>query len=98
MLVLADLVKNWWTFALRGVVAILFGILAFAQPGITLQVLVLLFAFWALLDGILALIHSVGAAQSGEPWWPFVLIGLLGVAAGLAALRWPGITALAALF
>jgi uncharacterized membrane protein HdeD (DUF308 family) len=97
MLMLANLARNWWAFVLRGVVAILFGLLAFARPGITLEALVLLFAFWALFDGILALISSVGAAEAHEPWWPLVLIGLLGIAAGVLALKWPGITALALL-
>ena len=97
MLVLETLARNWWAFVLRGVVAILFGILAITRPGMTLEALVFVFAIWALLDGILALIHSVGAAQAGEPWWPLVLGGLLSVAAGLEALKWPGITALALL-
>lgn len=97
MLVLAHLARNWWVFVLRGVVAILFGVLAFIRPGITLEVLVLLFAFWALFDGVLALIGSVGAAEAHEPWWPLVLIGLLGIAAGVVTLKWPGITALALL-
>ena len=97
MLVLAPLARNWWVFALRGVIAILFGVLAFLRPGITLEVLVLLFAFWALFDGVLALIGSVGAAEAREPWWPLVFIGLLGIAAGVVTLRWPGITALALL-
>lgn len=97
MLVLAHLARNWWVFVLRGVVAILFGVLAFVRPGITLEVLVLLFAFWALFDGVLALIGSVGAAEAHEPWWPLVFIGLLGIAAGVVTLKWPGITALALL-
>jgi uncharacterized membrane protein HdeD (DUF308 family) len=98
MLVLAQLVRSWWLFILRGVVAILFGVLAFMRPGITVEALVLLFAFWALFDGVFALISSVGAAEAHEPWWPLVLIGLLGIAAGVLTLRWPGITALALLF
>ena len=97
MLVLAPLARNWWVFALRGVIAILFGVLAFLRPGTTLEVLVLLFAFWALFDGVLALIGSVGAAEAREPWWPLVFIGLLGIAAGVVTLKWPGITALALL-
>jgi uncharacterized membrane protein HdeD (DUF308 family) len=97
MLVLAHLARNWWMFVLRGVVAILFGVLAFIRPGITLEVLVLLFAFWAIVDGVFALISSVGAAEAHEPWWPFVLMGLLGIAAGVVALKWPAITALALL-
>ena len=98
MLVLAHLARSWWLFVLRGAVAILFGVLAFMRPGITLEALVLLFAFWALFDGVFALISSVGAAEAHEPWWPLVLIGLLGIAAGVLAFRWPGITALALLF
>ena len=97
MLVLGNLARNWWAFVLRGIVAILFGIVAITRPGMTLEALVFVFAIWALIDGVLALIHSVGAAQAGEPWWPLVLGGLLSVAVGLVALRWPGITALALL-
>jgi uncharacterized membrane protein HdeD (DUF308 family) len=82
---------------LTGIVAILFGVLAFLRPGITLEALVLLFAFWALFDGVFALISSVGAAEAHEPWWPLVLMGLLGIAAGILTLKWPGITALALL-
>jgi uncharacterized membrane protein HdeD (DUF308 family) len=59
-LVLANLARNWWAFVLRGVIAIFFGVLAFIRSGITLEALVLLFAFWALFDGILALIGAVG--------------------------------------
>lgn len=98
MLVLAHMARNWWAFVLRGVIAILFGVLAFMRPGMTLEVLVLLFGFWALFDGVLALFGSIGAAEAHEPWWPLVFVGLLGIAAGLVALRWPGITALALLF
>ena len=98
MLVLAQLARSWWVFVLRGVVAILFGVLAFVRPGTTLEALVLLFAFWALFDGVFSLISSIGAAEAHEPWWPLVLIGLLGIAAGLVTLRWPQITALALLF
>ncbi len=94
MLVLGQLVRNWWTFVLQGVIGIVFGVLALIQPGMTLEALVLLFAIWALVDGVLALIASVGAAQAHEPWWPLVLVGLLGVAAGLLTFRGPGITAL----
>jgi uncharacterized membrane protein HdeD (DUF308 family) len=94
MLVLRHLARNWWTFVLQGAIAIVFGALALIRPGMTLEALVLLFAIWALVDGVLALIASVGAAEAHEPWWPFVLVGLLGIAAGLLTFRWPGITAL----
>lgn len=97
MLVLRHLARNWWTFVLQGIIAIIFGVLALIRPGMTLEALVLLFAIWALVDGVLALISSVGAAEAHEPWWPFVLVGLLGIAAGVVTFRWPGLTALALL-
>jgi uncharacterized membrane protein HdeD (DUF308 family) len=50
--------RHWWAFALRGVVAILFGVLAFALPGVTLTVLVLFWGAFALVDGVLALVAA----------------------------------------
>src|SRR3989442_11652411 len=97
MLTLGYLAQNWRTFVLRGVIAILVGLIALFQPGITLVALVLLFGFWALLDGVMAIAHSFAAAQAHEPWWPLVLVGLLGITTGLITLRWPGVTELALL-
>lgn len=94
MLILGHLARNWWLFVLQGVIAVLFGLVALVQPAIALDALVLLFAIWALINGVLAVIYSIGAAEAHEPWWPFLLTGLLGIAAGLLTLRWPGITAL----
>lgn len=98
MMVLQSLSRNWWVFAVQGVVAILFGILAIVQPGITLEALILLFAIWAIVDGALSLFASVGAAEAREPWWPLVFKGILGLGVGLATLKWPGVTALTLLF
>ncbi|RIK43843.1 MAG: hypothetical protein DCC55_04665 [Chloroflexi bacterium] len=46
------LARNWWLLLIRGVLAVIFGILALVWPGITLAVLVLLFGAYALVDGI----------------------------------------------
>lgn len=97
MSVLKDLARKWWVIVLQGMAAVLFGVLAFAQPGATLAALLLLVALWVLADGILALLASVGAAEAKEPWWPWVLHALVSIAVGLIALRWPGITAFALL-
>jgi uncharacterized membrane protein HdeD (DUF308 family) len=85
---------NWWLVALRGLFAVIFGILALALPAITLLALVILFGAYALADGILALIAGYKMRDSGKPVWPMVVIGILGVAAGVLTLMWPGITAL----
>ena len=92
-----DVTRHWWVFLIQGVMAVIFGILALVQPGITLESLILLFAIWVTADGVLALISSVGAAEAREPWWPLVLTGLLGIGVGVATFKWPGITALAML-
>jgi uncharacterized membrane protein HdeD (DUF308 family) len=87
------LARNWWALALRGLLAILFGLFAFALPGLTLTALVILFGAYALVDGIFALITAVRAAEAHERWWLLVLEGLAGVVAGLITFMWPGITA-----
>jgi uncharacterized membrane protein HdeD (DUF308 family) len=87
--------SNWWLVALRGLFAIIFGILALALPGITLLALVILFGAYTLADGVIALIAGYKMRDSGKPVWPMVIIGILGVVAGvLTTLVWPGITAL----
>lgn len=81
------IVRNWSALVFRGVVAILFGLVAFLWPSITLSALVLLFGAYALLDGVLAL-----AAGSHRRAWMLLLEGLLGVGIGLAAFLWTGFT------
>jgi uncharacterized membrane protein HdeD (DUF308 family) len=92
------LTQRWWVVALRGVAAVIFGILALVWPGITLGALVLLFGAYALVDGVFALWTAAtgGPAASGRRPW-LVLEGVAGVAAGILTFVWPGITALALL-
>ena len=86
--------RNWWLLLLRGVISILFGIAAFAWPGLTVLALALLFGAYALADGVLALIAAVsgGSDRSAPAWW-LALVGVLGIAAGIIAFLWPGKTA-----
>jgi uncharacterized membrane protein HdeD (DUF308 family) len=84
---------NWWAIALRGVVAILFGLLAFALPGLTLATLILLFGAFALVDGASSLITGI-RRPAGGPDWLMVLGGAAGIAAGIVAFVNPGLTAL----
>jgi uncharacterized membrane protein HdeD (DUF308 family) len=91
---LEHLGRNWGWVVLRGVAAVLFGILAFALPGITLAALVIVWGAYALADGILALIAAYRVRDQGKPFWSLVIVGLLGIAAGIVTFIWPGMTAL----
>jgi uncharacterized membrane protein HdeD (DUF308 family) len=96
-MILEALSRNWWMLALRGLCAVVFGILAFAKPGITLSALVLVFGAYALVDGILAIVAAI-SRRGGAPWWALVLEGVAGIGAAAFAFLTPGITALALLF
>lgn len=85
---------NWWMIALRGLIAIIFGVLAFAVPGITLLGLVFLFGFYAIANGILALIHAFSAPKGYPRFGALIFTGIISIAAGVLAFVWPGITAL----
>ncbi|WP_250563062.1 HdeD family acid-resistance protein [Sphaerisporangium fuscum] len=89
--------RHWWVLAIRGVVAIVFGVLALAWPLITLLALVVLFGAWAIVSGIFTLIGAFRGAHSAEFRAWMIVSGVLGIVAGLIAWAWPGITALALL-
>jgi uncharacterized membrane protein HdeD (DUF308 family) len=88
--------RDWWIIALQGIAAVIFGVLAIIWPGITLLALVFLFAAYALVDGVLALIRGV-RGEGGRRDWTQVLLGIVGIAAGVIAYAVPGITAYALL-
>ena len=92
------LAGNWWALALRGVAAIIFGVLAFVLPGVTLAVLILLFGGYALVTGVLNVLAAVRGRGDDQPWWVLLFEGLLGVAAGIVAFALPGLTELALLY
>jgi uncharacterized membrane protein HdeD (DUF308 family) len=92
------LFRNWWLIALRGLAGILFGIITFVAPGITLAVLVILFGAYAFADGVLAIVSAVRRRGATDRWGMLLLEGVVGVAAGLVTLVWPGITALTLLY
>jgi len=92
------LARNWWALALRGVFAIAFGVIAFILPGVTLAALVLLFGVYALVDGVLAIVAGVRAAERHERWMPMLLEGIAGLLAGVLTLVWPAITAVVLLY
>jgi uncharacterized membrane protein HdeD (DUF308 family) len=96
---LAYLTRYWWTLVVRGAVAVLFGLAALIWPDATLRVLVLLFGFYAVVDGLLALAVVLigGRLASGRRGW-LLIEGVIGIAAGVFTFLWPGITTLVLLY
>jgi len=90
--------RAWWMILLRGIVAILFGVMVFAQPGITLASLVFVFACFAVFDGITHVGTALGGGREQEHFWLLLLTGLAGIAIGVLTFTSPQITALALLF
>ncbi|MCB1485744.1 MAG: HdeD family acid-resistance protein [Hyphomicrobiaceae bacterium] len=91
------LARNWWLILLRGILAIIFGVLTFIWPGLTLFTLVIFYGAFALLDGIFALVAAVTKGAPAPRWW-LAIVGLLGIGAGVVTLMWPGITGLVLLY
>ncbi|MBN8919795.1 MAG: HdeD family acid-resistance protein [Rhizobiales bacterium] len=91
---LHGLARNWWLLLLRGLAGIVFGVLAFIWPGLTLLTLIILYGVYAISGGVFAIGAAVmGGAGAGSRWW-LALMGLCGIIAGLLTFMWPGITAL----
>ena len=86
--------KAWGWIALRGLCALIFGALALVLPGVTLTLLVIVWGAYALVDGVLALAAGLRMRDNGRPLWSLIIVGLLGIAAGIATFFWPGLTAL----
>jgi uncharacterized membrane protein HdeD (DUF308 family) len=92
-MLIEPLAKNWWMMLLRGICAILFGLLAFSWPGLTLWVLIVLYGAYVLTDGLLALMAACSGDKVASRWW-LALIGILGLAAGCLIFFYPAVTAI----
>ena len=90
--VLAD---SWWAVGLRGIMGILFGLICLLTPGIAVEVFVILFAAYMLVDGVFAIASGIKAARNGERWGLLILEGIVDLAAGAVAVLWPAITLVA---
>lgn len=87
------LARWWWTFVVRGLLAIAFGVLAFFAPGLGIAVLVGLFAAWALIDGVTSLVTGIGGRNRDKSWWLEILEGVVNIIAGIIALVFPVLAA-----
>ena len=90
------LAQNWWLFTLRGVLGIIFGLIALIFPGATILSLVIFFSAYMLVDGTFGIISAVRAIRRKEDRWGLLIFeGLLNIAVGIAAFLWPGLTVVA---
>ena len=85
----ACLARNWWAILLRGICAIVFGLIAVLMPGVTLGALVLLFAAYMIVDGFFDIIAAMRAARQHERWGMLIFEGIIDFIAGGIALVWP---------
>ncbi len=92
------LTRTWWMFLIRGILAVLFGVLAYFQPGVTLAALVLLFGAYSLADGVMTVISAISGREDVDHWWLLLLEGLVGIGVGGLTLFAPGVTTIALLF
>jgi len=97
-MMLTAISRTWWLAALRGALAILFGAAAFVWPGLTFDVLVLLFGAYAFVDGLVVLSFGLMAAGEHGRWWPLVVGGIVGLAIGVVTFVQPAATALALVY
>lgn len=89
--------RSWWLLFLRGLAALIFGILTWVLPGISLAALVLLFGAYSMVDGIFCLWTALAGPRDHESWWLLLLGGLVGIGVGILTFVAPGVTALALL-
>jgi len=94
-MLIETLKRHWWVPVIRGIAAVVFGVIAFAYPGLTVAVLVLLFGAWVLVDGIFRVIGAIGHRASDKEWGFDVIIGIVGIIIGFLTFHAPQITALA---
>ena len=87
--------KHWWQVAVRGLIALIFGILVLAWPGVAIAILAIIFGAFVFVDGIFTLVAAVNyKAGAGRRTWLFIR-GIAGIIVGLITFFWPAITALA---
>lgn len=90
--------ENWWVLLLRGIAAIVFGVLAIALPGLTLFMLVITFGIYVIFDGVVEIWSGFTTRETNDRWWVDILIGLAGIIAGILIMSLPGVTAVVAIY
>ena len=91
-------VRYWWLVCLRGLAAVMFALMTFLLPQISLAGLILAFGAYAFVDGVLNIVGAVRRRPATGPRWLTILNGVVGVLAGVVTVLWPELTALGLLF
>src|SRR5881409_467949 len=94
-MIIETLKRHWWVPVIRGIAAIVFGVIAFAYPGLTVATMVLFFGAWVLIDGVFRIVGAIGGRASDPVWGFLLIIGIVGIIIGFLTFRAPLITALA---
>lgn len=92
------LARNWGWVALRGVIALAFGLLTLFYPAITLAALIFLFGGYAIADGVFTIVAAVANRRDQPYWVALVLGGIAGILLGILTFFWPGVTATVLLY
>ncbi len=71
--------RNWWTWLIRGIAAVIFGLLAWRYPVSAWIAIAILFGAYAFVDGIFAMVATFRAAEHSQRWWPFLIEGIVGL-------------------
>jgi uncharacterized membrane protein HdeD (DUF308 family) len=90
---LSILLRSWWVLILRGLFAVVFGLIAIVWPDITVFVIVTIFGAFLMLDGMIEVWVGFLGRGRDEQWWTDALLGVLAILGGVAVIAWPGITA-----
>lgn len=88
-----NLTRNWWLLVVRGMLAILFGLITFFWPNLSFLLLLLMFGAYAMADGVFAMLTGVVSSKYSPRWWMFLLEGVVSFAAGLTAILRPDLAA-----
>jgi uncharacterized membrane protein HdeD (DUF308 family) len=94
-MMIETLKRHWWVPVIRGIAAIVFGVIAFTHPVMAIATLVLFFGAWVLIDGIFRVVGAIGHRASDPDWGWHIVIGIIGIIVGLLTFHAPQITALA---
>jgi uncharacterized membrane protein HdeD (DUF308 family) len=95
---ITGLARNWWVLLIRGILAIVFGIIAWVNPMMTLAVLVIAFAAYAIVDGVCSIVISLTARKSYRGWAWLLASGITGIVIGVLTFLWPRVTAVLLLY